>query len=41
MDTGCRLKDLPEVMDNWVGWGERVREICAVSNIDDDDDDNS
>ena len=28
-DTGCSLKDLPEAMDDWEGWRERVREIPA------------
>ena len=28
-DTGCSLEDLPEAMDNWDGWRERVREIHA------------
>ena len=30
-DTGCRLEDLPEAMDNRDGWRERVREIHAAS----------
>ena len=28
-DTGCSLEELLEEMDNWEGWQERVRDICA------------
>ena len=28
-DTGCSPGDLPEVMNDWEGWCERVRDICA------------
>ena len=28
-DTGCRPVDLPEAMNDRVGWRERVRDICA------------
>ena len=31
VDTECCLEDLPRVMDEWDGWWEKVREICAVS----------
>ena len=30
-DTECRLEDLPRVMNDRNGWGERVREIHAIS----------
>ena len=30
-DTGCSLEDLPEAMDNWEVWRERVRNIRADS----------
>ena len=30
MDTGCRLEDLPRMMDNRDGWWERVKGIPAV-----------
>ena len=30
-DTRCSPEDLPEVMDDWKGWWERVRDICANS----------
>ena len=30
-DTGCCLEDLEEVVGDWDGWRERVREHCAVS----------
>ena len=30
-DTVCSPKDLPETMDNWDGWQERVRDICTDS----------
>ena len=29
VDTGCSPEDLPEVMNAWEGWRERVRDICA------------
>ena len=47
-DTGCLLEDMPRVMDDRDGWGERVkerereREIQFVQSVrleDDDDDD--
>ena len=28
-DTGCSPEDLPEAMNDWVGWRERVRDIRA------------
>ena len=28
-DTRCSLEDLPEAMDDWEGWQERVRDINA------------
>ena len=28
-DSGYSLEDLPGAMDDWVGWRERLREICA------------
>ena len=28
-DTWCSPKDLPEAMNDWEGWWERVRNICA------------
>ena len=28
-DTGCSPEDLPEVMNDWEKWRERVRDICA------------
>ena len=31
MDTGCRLEDLPGVMDNRDNWQERIREVHASS----------
>ena len=31
MDTGCSLKDLPEVINNRDEYQERVKEICASS----------
>ena len=30
-DTGCSPEDLPEVMNNWEKWRERVRDIHATS----------
>ena len=27
-DTGCSSEDLPEVMNDWEKWRERVRDIC-------------
>ena len=30
-DTGCCPEDLPEVMNDWEEWRERVRDICATS----------
>ena len=30
-DSGCRLKDLLCVIDNWGGLGERFKEIWGVS----------
>ena len=30
-DTGCNPEDLPEAMNNWEKWGERVRDIRAGS----------
>ena len=30
-DTGCSLEDLPEAMNDWGKWRERVRDICASS----------
>ena len=30
-DTGYNLEDLPEAIDDWDGWNERVRELHAVS----------
>ena len=30
-DTGCSPKDLPGAIDDWEGWRERVRNICADS----------
>ena len=29
--TGCKLEDLPEMMDDRNGWQERVRELHAVN----------
>ena len=29
VDTGCSPEDLPEAMDDWEGWRERVRDICV------------
>ena len=29
VDTGCSPEDLPKVMNDRVGWWERVRDICA------------
>ena len=28
-DTGCRPEDLPEAMNDWDEWLERVRNVCA------------
>ena len=28
-DTGCSLEDVSEAMDDWEGWRERGRDICA------------
>ena len=28
-DMGCRPEDLPEAMNDWEKWQERVRDICA------------
>ena len=28
-DTGCSPEDLPEAMNDWETWKERVRDICA------------
>ena len=28
-DTGCNPEDLPEAMNDWEKWRERVRDICA------------
>ena len=28
-DAGCSPEDLPEIMDDWEGWRERVWETCA------------
>ena len=30
-DTGCSPEDLPEAMNDWEKWRERVRDICATS----------
>ena len=30
-DTGCSPEDLPEAMNDWEKWRERVRDICACS----------
>ena len=30
-DTGCSPEDLPEAMNDWEKWRERVRDICASS----------
>ena len=30
-DTGCSFEDLPEAIDDWEEWRERVRDICADS----------
>ena len=30
-DTGCSPEDLPEAMNDWEKWRERVRDICAGS----------
>ena len=30
-DTGCSPEDLPEAMNDWEKWRERVRDICANS----------
>ena len=32
-DTGCSTEDLPEVMNDWEKWRERVRDICASGTI--------
>ena len=29
VDTRCSPEDLPEAMNDWEGWRERVRDICA------------
>ena len=29
-DTGCSTEDLPKAINDWEGWRERVRDICAV-----------
>ena len=34
---GCISEDLPEAMDDREGWRERVRDICAYGDDDDDD----
>ena len=34
-DTGCSLEDLPGATDDWDGWQERVKEICAMGWHDD------
>ena len=36
-DTGCSLEDLPEAMDNWEVWRERVRNIRADRDDADED----
>ena len=28
-DTGCSTEDLPEAMNDWEKWQERIRDICA------------
>ena len=28
-DSGCSPEDLPEAMNDWENWRERVRDICA------------
>ena len=32
-DTGCSPEDLPEAMNDWEKWRERVRDICASGTI--------
>ena len=29
-DTGCSLEDLPEAMNDWEKWREKVRDICGT-----------
>ena len=38
-DTGCSPEDLPEAMNDWEKWQERIRDISVLAGWHDDDDD--